>query len=264
MTGSASELPSEIKRFYDDRVFSPFFTDFLGFGEFLNFGYWERGMVTPREAGTNLVTKLLDFIPEKNGAILDVACGKGASTAILQRSYAPENITGINISDRQLERCKENAPGSTFLKMDAAALEFGDETFDAILCVEAAFHFNTRRRFFEKAHRVLKPGGRLVLSDVLMTREAERDRERHLEENFVADPAEYESILRSAGFDAVEVVDATRPCWHGYYWHWVEFFHKAYLEGEITLEQLKENLQGNYQRAPILTFYLLAWAEKKG
>ena len=36
--------------------------------------------------------------------------------------------------------------------------------------VEAAMHFNPRRRFFEEARRVLVPGGRLILTDVLARR----------------------------------------------------------------------------------------------
>ncbi len=39
--------------------------------------------------------KLMAFIPEKNGTILDVACGKGATTRYLLKYYTPENVTGI-------------------------------------------------------------------------------------------------------------------------------------------------------------------------
>ncbi len=95
-----------------------------------------------------------------------------------------------------------------------------------------------------------------------MTREGERDRQRHLEENYVKDPAAYRALLESAGFNSIDVVDVTEPCWHGYYWHWVEYFHRAYLERRIGLDKLKEYLSGNYQRVSILTHYLLASAGK--
>jgi MPBQ/MSBQ methyltransferase len=88
--------------------------------------------------------KLLAFLPKKEGTILDVACGKGATTRYLLRYFKSENVTGINISEKQLARCRENAPGCTFLLMSATELKFADESFDNISCVEAAFHFVTR------------------------------------------------------------------------------------------------------------------------
>ncbi len=112
-------IATEIVQFYDEKVFSSLFTEDFGFGEFMNFGYWEEGIETPAAAGENLVRKLLERIPRKQGCVLDVACGKGASTALLMEFYPSENITGINISEKQLERCRENAAGCTFRQMDA-------------------------------------------------------------------------------------------------------------------------------------------------
>ncbi|TIT84310.1 MAG: class I SAM-dependent methyltransferase, partial [Mesorhizobium sp.] len=114
-----------------------------------------------------LVDTLLARLPDKGGRILDVACGLGASTRRLLASYPPEAVTAINISAAQVATARQNAPGATVLQMDAAKLAFPDASFDAVICVEAAFHFDTRAAFLAEALRVLKPGGALVLSDIL-------------------------------------------------------------------------------------------------
>ena len=45
------------------------------------------------------------FVPEKNGTILDVACGKGATTRYLLKYYTPENVTGIMRENFWAKRC---------------------------------------------------------------------------------------------------------------------------------------------------------------
>jgi ubiquinone/menaquinone biosynthesis C-methylase UbiE len=84
------------------------------------------------------------LFPHRNGSVLDVACGKVASTRLLLCNYDPCNVTGINISEKQLATGREMAPGCRSLKMDATHLTFPDNSIDNVLCVEAAFHFNTR------------------------------------------------------------------------------------------------------------------------
>jgi MPBQ/MSBQ methyltransferase len=82
------------------------------------------------------------------------------------------------------------------------------------MCVEAAFHFNTRARFFAEALRVLKPGGTLTLSDVLNRRWVRNYLFlTHVPEpNLTYDVADYRSRLVSAGFVDVSVEDRMDDC----------------------------------------------------
>ena len=112
-----------------------------------------------------------------------------------------------------------------------------------------------------EAYRVLKPGGHLVLSDILMTRDAER-RRRRTERNYAQDPAAYAELLRDAGYEAIRVIDATRECWKACYRNAVRHVHDLFLAHAIPREEIPRLLDGIYAQAPDITYYLLAAARK--
>lgn len=81
-------------------------------------------------------------------------------------------IVGIDAARDRVERARaaswaRDDANVRFDVADACALPFADATFDRVVCVEAAFHFPSRMRFLEEAHRVLRPGGRVALTDIL-------------------------------------------------------------------------------------------------
>jgi MPBQ/MSBQ methyltransferase len=181
-----------------------------------NFGYWSDGAKSQREASDALVDQLVARIANRTGRILDVACGLGGSTRRLMQTYPPEMITGINISDAQIADARALAPGCTFQLMDATKLDFPDSHFDAVICIEAACHFDTRDKFFKEAHRVLKPDGSLVLADYLFYASMSNTMMSQFGQvpraNLVRDIVEYSAGLATAGFVAIDVTDATDHC----------------------------------------------------
>jgi SAM-dependent methyltransferase len=177
---------------------------------FANLGYWTENTTTPKEASENLMEKLLSLIPDKSGTILDVACGKGATTQYLLKYFPPKAVTGVNISELQLESCRSLAPECNFRLMSATDLDLEDESVHNIICVEEACHFDTRENFFREAFRVLRPGGALVLSDVLMTARAMRRARRVPAANFVHSMEEYGGLLQRTGFRHIRIEDTTQ------------------------------------------------------
>ncbi len=166
MTHAALPVPEEVGRLYDG---------FLGTGpmEFqnLHFGYWE----SDDEPFPQATHRLSDMVFERLGVhqgdrVLDVGCGVGAPALRLARLAAAE-IVGISVSRRQIERANRAARDEglahrvRFEHADATALEFAPESFDAVFALESMIHMPDRGQVLAQIARVLRPGGRLVLTD---------------------------------------------------------------------------------------------------
>jgi MPBQ/MSBQ methyltransferase len=246
----------DIREFYDDRVESEFLTDYFEHSGFWNFGYRVTGAESPREACEKLMGRLLSMIGEARGTILDVACGNGATTAHLMKHFAPEQITAINFSSRQMARAVERARGCRFVLMDATALAFPDNSFDYLICVEAAFHFHTRDAFLREALRVLKSRGRLVLADAVLP-PASHTQPRA---NYVSGAEEYRTRCLASGFSAVDVTDATSQCWAAFSADLAHYTRRKLRAGEITLRRFYEVMLWLRHLGP--ERYLLASCQK--
>jgi len=178
-----------------------------------NHGYWEDTTRSERQACDNLLDRLFALAPDSAGSILEVACGRGETTRYLMKLYPAERVTAIDVSETRLETARAGLPGVTFRRMDATRLEFPDDTFDTVICVEAAYRFEPRSRFLQEALRVLKPGGRLLLADLLCERWTETTGGTAHPDEHARDPKDYETLLARAGFEPHRVVDATEESW---------------------------------------------------
>ena len=157
---------------------------------------------------------MIEQVPEKASQVLDVACGAGGTTRRLAQRFGASNVTAINISSYQLERTAKAAPGVNTVLMSATNLSFAPASFDAIVCVEAAFHFDTREQFFRQAYRVLKPGGHLVLSAVLLVPDVPAV--YPVPAANLISASTYKSQLSLMGFEGATIESARKSTWESF------------------------------------------------
>ncbi|NEO99442.1 MAG: methyltransferase domain-containing protein [Symploca sp. SIO2E9] len=244
---------------FDNLILNPVTRKIYGQDEFFNVGYWSSDTQNQKEACFNLMEKILEFIPEKTGTILDVGCGLGATTSYLLKYYSPADVLGINISSQQLERCQQNAPNCNFMVMDAVEMKFDDNKFDNIICVEAALYFDTREKFLKEAWRVLKPGGNLVLADII-SETTEFFGGLVVPENTVKDLEAYKNLYQQEGFEQVELAESTDECWITHYRYLKSWIQEQFQAGVIDEETCKFNVDGidNLLKSSLIDYVLLA------
>ena len=146
-------------------------------GRAAHLGYWPGGAATMsdgddfREAQRRLDDLVVAESQLRNGmAILDVACGFGGLIERLNEQFDDVQLTGINIDARQLDVCQRLRPRGAnrmaWIEGDACDLPIPDQSIDRVFCVEAMFHFASRRTFLAEVRRVLRPGGCCVMTDL--------------------------------------------------------------------------------------------------
>jgi arsenite methyltransferase len=164
----------------------------------------------------------LDFAAPVEGEVLvDLGSGRGRDVVRAAGQVGPKGkALGIDRTPAMIEKAVSTMPPDlgnvSFVCCDLAALAVESASADVVISNCTINHAPDKTAVYREIHRILKPGGRFVVSDVIA--------EQALPESVRSDPEawaacyggaipedEYLAAIATAGFDKVEIVQQTKP-----------------------------------------------------
>lgn len=183
----------------------------------------ESGNCSNLSCGSNL--DLLNIV--QGETILDLGCGRGNETiqaAIL--TGVDGKAIGLDITQAMIDTAHVNAEGigvsnAWFIKGDIESLPFDEAVFDAVISNCVINHAKSKKKVFCEIFRVLKKGGRFVISDAVSKKplppEVKNDPEAWAQcFGGAVTEKEYLDSITSSGFTTIEILKRREYIKNGY------------------------------------------------
>jgi ubiquinone/menaquinone biosynthesis C-methylase UbiE len=186
-------------------------------------------------------------LPAQDARVADLCCGLGSASRLLAREFGAV-CTGVDMSDVLLRAARERALAENlserveFVHGDARHVILPSGSFDLVLALGGALTYMGRGEGLERIRLLLKPGGRLLISDlVYLDSPVPEEIARRLAEEIPGDPVApfplgpavravfeegvylfeteeaYRVLLRLHGFDPAFTFNVPESAWNGYY-----------------------------------------------
>jgi ubiquinone/menaquinone biosynthesis C-methylase UbiE len=183
---------------------------------------WGDGFLSP--GGPAEVTRVLSGHDIAGCAVLDIGSGAGGVDIALVRDHGAATVIGVDVQQELVELATERAMAAgvgdriSYRVIDSGPLPFDDATFDVVFSKDAIIHVNEKEALYGEAFRVLRPAGRLLVSDWLrghadeLTAQVDAFVEAAGHGFVMASLHDVEAMLERVGFTRIESQD--RRSWY--------------------------------------------------
>jgi len=185
------------------------------------------------QAQQNLTDYCVSFFGNMEGKhLLEIGCGNGVQAMYVHRKFNPARTTGIdlnqaNITIAERECLESESCREVFFHVDDAQnlASIPSDSIDLLINIESAFHYPDKEAFLREIYRVLKPGGRFVIADILSNRKngpLKRMWQRRMVYHYWS-RSKYESGFQDSGLEIEHSEDITPSIIRGYglYRNWL-------------------------------------------
>ena len=165
-------------------------------------------------AATDVIARLGRI--DETTHVLDVCCGLGGPTRYLAHNYGCR-VTGIDLNKNRVEgasrmtKMVELESLLTFQFVNALSNGLSDDAFDVLVSQEAFCHIPDKPLLMSECVRVLKPGGRMVFTDILtcagMTQPVQERLQREMAFTELSSLEGYRELLEERNCSMTEVED---------------------------------------------------------
>ncbi len=165
----------------------------------------------------------INYAKPKTGEVcVDLGSGRGTDVLRMADEVGESGfVYGIDISEGMLEKARQNAarleiPNVSFVRCDLENISLSTEVADLVISNCTINHASDKEAVWSEIHRILKKGGRFVISDIYAT--------SPIAEEYRNDPAavaecwagavtrnEYLDTLRKLGFTGIEIIEESKP-----------------------------------------------------